>query len=100
MARAWRGLEAFLAWVARAWRGHGTGVAGMSCDPSRGTRTLDIPEWGVGVTLEMPPSTVVVVVAGAFPAATKCSRYGGPIRGGPPPHTLRAVLAVSLCTAY
>eukprot|EP00661_Eupelagonemidae_sp_cell13_P007165 gene7165-biopygen13549 len=28
MARAWRGLQAFtLAWVARAWRGHGAGVA-------------------------------------------------------------------------
>eukprot|EP00661_Eupelagonemidae_sp_cell13_P008420 gene8420-biopygen19636 len=33
MARAWRGLEAMLAWVARAWRGHGAGI-GLKKFPS------------------------------------------------------------------
>eukprot|EP00661_Eupelagonemidae_sp_cell13_P022260 gene22260-biopygen8737 len=56
MARAWRGLRQFLAWVARAWRGHGAGVARACLWPQGGLCSKQlciIPMKGVVVPVSL-----------------------------------------------
>eukprot|EP00661_Eupelagonemidae_sp_cell13_P010509 gene10509-biopygen10832 len=64
MARAWRGLQAILAWggagVARAWRGRG---AGISCPPFRSPVCF---AWSSG-SHTSHPSFLVVIRANALP---------------------------------
>eukprot|EP00661_Eupelagonemidae_sp_cell13_P008763 gene8763-biopygen1622 len=71
MARAWRGPYAiFLAWVARAWRGHGAGVA-RACPVTPGIAGSPVSPVGPSIAPVVPPS-----IAGLVWSSTSFGKTG------------------------